>query len=168
MLIQILRHTPTWVFIVFGALIWLGLNQTRARTASIQRVTILPLAMVTLSIYGMTHTFDAIGAYAAWATACVVVAALWLRYAPARNAYYDAVTARFSLPGSWLPLALICGVFVTKYAVGASLAIHPQWRGDLAFAVACATLYGAMSGLFLARTMQLWQIARRTLTVAHA
>jgi len=168
MLIQILTHTPTWVFVLFGVLILLGLNQTRSRTASVSRVTILPLVMVALSIRGLTQAFDHPFAYAGWVTACGVSLTLWLQFAPQRNAHYDIAASRFTLPGSWLPLILVCGVFMTRYTVGVMIAMHPELRSTLPFAVACASLYGAMSGLFMARTLQLWQIARRAHLLAHA
>src|SRR4030095_9490068 len=53
MLIQILLHTPKWVYALFAALLWLGLRQLLAGSASLTRVTLLPIAMTGLSVYGV-------------------------------------------------------------------------------------------------------------------
>ena len=53
MILDILEHTPVWVWIVFAALILLGLQQSRTRDVSIARATILPVVMIVLSLSGV-------------------------------------------------------------------------------------------------------------------
>ncbi|MBK9574434.1 MAG: hypothetical protein IPO43_17780 [Rhodoferax sp.] len=43
---------------------------------------------------------------------------------------YDSWTQRFTLPRSWVPLLLILGIFVTKFAVGAATGLQPGLRGN--------------------------------------
>ena len=42
---------------------------------------------------------------------------------------YDAAERRIHQPGSFVPLALMMGIFFTKYGVGVSLAMHPALVG---------------------------------------
>ena len=79
---------------------------------------------------------------------------------------YDAAMRRFSLPGSWLPLALIMGLFLTKYFVGVVTALQPGLRGDPVFAFGFSVLYGAFSGVFVARAARLWRLASQQGSVA--
>jgi hypothetical protein len=72
---------------------------------------------------------------------------------------YDATNRRFLMPGSMVPLALFMGIFFTKYAVGISIGVQPALAHHANFALAVSTLYGAFSGIFLARAARLWRIA---------
>jgi hypothetical protein len=160
MLLQILAHTPRWVFVLFFALLVLGAKQLSARQATLRRVTVLPLAMVGLSFYGVVSAFASQPlALLAWATGAAASALLLLRRPVPAGTAYDAAARSFSLPGSALPLALMMGIFFTKYAVGASLAISPALAEVSGFALAASGLYGVFSGLFLGRAARLWQLA---------
>jgi hypothetical protein len=53
------------------------------------------------------------------------------------------------------------GIFFTKYAVGATLAMHPEIRHDAAFALAVPLMYGLFSGIFAGRALRLWKLAMR-------
>jgi hypothetical protein len=86
------------------------------------------------------------------------IAAL-LRRKLAPGVRYDAARARFTLPGSAVPLALMMGIFLTKYAVGVALSVAPALSRDAAFAAVVGGLYGAFSGVFGARALRLWRLA---------
>ncbi len=160
MLYQIATNTPRWVWILLGALLWIGLKQATARSASLKRITLMPLAMTALSLYGTVNVFGAdplnLGVWllAASLTATGVLA----QNLPAATRY-DPATQRFSLPGSWVPLVLILGIFITKYVVGATTTLHPELARDAGFSMVFCALYGGFSGVFLARAARLWRLA---------
>jgi hypothetical protein len=58
-----------------------------------------------------------------------------------------------------VPLTLFMGIFITKYAVGISIGMQASLARDVNFALAVSTLYGAFSGIFLARAARLWHMA---------
>ena len=161
MLNQILLNTPSWVWVLLLALIGLGLSQAVGRTASLQRITLLPLVMTGLSLFGTVSAFG-VGSQLllAWLATGGLVAALLLQRRLPDSIRYDAQTRRFTLPGSWLPLALILGIFLTKYVVGAASAMQPTLIRDPVFALALSALYGAFSGVFAGRAARLWRFAR--------
>ena len=157
---QILTHTPLWVFALFFGLVYLGYLQSRTRQVSRGRLIVLPLAMLAWSLYSVWSTFDAhLTALAAWACAWVAVVVIGLAWVPSRRVAYDASTAQFTVPGSWMPLALMMGIFLTKYAVGVALSVAPALSRDAAFAALVGGLYGAFSGVFGARALRLWRLA---------
>lgn len=159
MLHQILANTPRWVWILLAALLWLGLSQTRSRNVTLQRVTLMPLAMTGLSLYGALAVFGATPpVLLVWLLAGSVMTALVLSQALPEGTSYDPATRLFSLPGSWVPLLLIMGIFMTKYVVGALTSMQPALRHDAAVSLGFATLYGAFSGIFLARAARLWRL----------
>jgi len=161
--LQILQHTPSWVFGLFAVLLALGSRQLLPSQAGLRRLTVMPVAMAALSAFGMTSAFGGQpAALAAWAAAAG--AALWLvlqRPLPA-GVHYDRTQMRFSLPGTAVPLVLMMGIFFTKYAVGVQTALHPQLMHQAGIALAVSTLYGAFAGVFLGRSLRLWKLALRS------
>jgi hypothetical protein len=167
MLLQVILHTPKWVFAVFALLVWLGAKQLLSNSVSLTRVTLMPVAMGGLSVYGVLSAFgDSPGALLGWAAAAVVLMALVLQRPLPATTRYDAPTRQFHVAGSAVPLMLMMGIFLTKYVVGAALAMHPELRQQASFAIAIPVLYGAFSGVFVARAVRLWKLAIATDAVA--
>ena len=169
MFIAIVQHTPVWVWGLLSALVWLGLSQTRPRDVSLLRVTILPLAMIALSLSGVFSAFGhfpvALGGWAAGVGAALA----FVRQAVAvRGASWSRETATLRVPGSWLPLGLILALFLIKYAAGVSLALHPALATDASFAGACSLAYGVFSGLFMARALSLRSLAHESRSLLRA
>jgi len=160
MLYQIISLTPTWVFGLFALLLALGLKQSRPGTMSLLRVTLMPVAMTALSIYGTLGAFGAVPeVMMAWLLTAVAFAALVLRQALPKAARFDAATRTVQVPGSWVPLALMMGIFFTKYFVGATLSMQPALASNAAFGIGFAAIYGAFSGVFSARAVRLLRLA---------
>ena len=159
----IVKNTPTWVGGLFAALMVLGFSQARDRAASLVRITIMPIAMTAFSLWGISTAFGASPQFGmvllAWFVAAAVVLAL---VAPGSSkATYDSSARTFAMPGSWLPLVLIVGMFMTKYWVGVETAMQPQLAHDASYTVIVGALYGLFSGAFLGRAARLLKMALR-------
>lgn len=156
MITQILTHTPLWVFGLFFGLVYLGYLQSRTRRVSRQRLIVLPVAMLGWSLYSVWSTFDThLTALAAWACAWGIVVAFGLARAPLQGASYDGETEQFTVSGSWIPLALMMGIFFFKYAVAVVHATNPGVLGTTTAVVVVAGTYGLFSGLFAARALRI-------------
>ena len=161
MLSQILAQTPIWVFALFAALVALGLSQMRTREVPIARAAILPLVMVALSLAGTLNAFPGSRwALASWAAGLILTAWLLSLKPLSNGTVFHAASNTFKLPGSAVPLALMMGIFFTKYAVGASIGINAELVQKPAFAAGVSAAYGLFSGAFLARGIRLWRISR--------
>lgn len=161
----ILRGTPAWVWGLLAALLAVGFSQVRDRTASLARVSVMPLAMGTFSAWGTLSALwsSPLLAQAAvlWLAAAAAALAVVLM-APARTrASYDPASRSYRLPGSFLPLLLVVGIFLVKYVVGVELAMAPRLVQDTQYALTVAGLYGAFSGIFAGRALRLWRLAFR-------
>jgi hypothetical protein len=64
------------------------------------------------------------------------------------------------MPGSWLPLVLLLGLFAIRFGVAVALATTPGFAVDTAFAGFAGLVYGAFSGMFLARALAVWRAVR--------
>lgn len=170
--VTIVQKTPVWVWGLASGLAWLGLSQVRDRRTALARVAVMPVAMLGFAVWGMVSAFGS--------TQLAEVLGLWLASASAMfalvtaltpgsgGARYDAASRRFDVPGSWVPLALILGIFLFKYGVGVELAMQPQLARDTAFALPIAAIYGAFNGLFAARAARLLRLVGRPRAAAVA
>lgn len=169
MLIQIVLHTPAWVWGLLAVLVALGLSQVRDRQLSALRIAILPLVMVALSLSGVLTAFGHLPvALGGWAAGLGLALTFARSLVSVRGARWLADSQTVHVPGSWLPLALIVALFLLKYTAGVSLALHPALAHDAAFAGACSVAYGLFSGLFLARGLGLRAVASQRRAAAAA
>lgn len=160
---QILKSTPTWVWGLFAALLALGLSQVRTREVSAVRMAITPLAMTGFSLWGTVSAFSHSPLFGyvlfAWAAGAVALLALIGTRQPAAGTRYDAAARSFLVPGSWMPMLLILGIFSVKYVVGVELAMQPALAHDGTYTLVAGGLYGLFSGAFAGRALRLFRLA---------
>ena len=156
---QILARTPLWVYVLFVALILLGLWQARTRSFSLARLLILPTVMIAFALYGLLSLFgDRAQALAPWLVALVATTlALMIAGFPKGVTVADG---RFTVPGSWIPLAVIMLIFFLRYAVTVAVQMNPALRDDTALELVAGLLYGLSSGFFTGRTLSIVRSGR--------
>lgn len=156
MLLQILKQTPLWVWGIFAALLYLGYFQSRPHTLAKRRVAILPAIFIGLSAFGVWSAFGATAsAVAGWGAGVALALVLNRRLRLPRVVHYDPAVGKFSLPGSFGPLALMMMIFATRYVVTVALTIDPAFAGSAPFALAASVVYGSLSGAYLARSLRI-------------
>lgn len=158
--VEILRHTPPWVWVLLAALLVLGYLQTRPRRVGIGRAALLPASMLAWSLWGEAASFGSAIALATWGLGVVGAAAAMARLPAPPGARWMAATRSFDLPGSWVPFGLIAALFAVKFGAGASLALQPGLRDDAGFVTGASLAFGAFSGVFAGRALVLLQLAR--------
>jgi hypothetical protein len=161
MLLQILKHTPLWVWGVFAVLLYLGYFQSRPHTLARRRVVILPAVFIVMSALAVWSTFGATApAIAGWSSGVAFALLANRRLRLPRVVHFDAVAGKFSLPGSYGPLTLMMSIFAARYVVGIALAMSPALAASLPFALVVSLAYGALSGTFLARSLRILAAAQ--------
>jgi alpha-beta hydrolase superfamily lysophospholipase len=163
LLVQVFARTPPWLYILFLALVAIGVSQLAARRVGFKRAMLVPSAMIGLSISGVASGFAALPvALLAWGLAAAAATVLLLVKAPRVGTEYEVTTGCFAIPGSTLPLVLIIGIFFTKYTVGVMLVYAPQLAHQMSFALPVSALYGIFSGVFVGQATSLWRLAARS------
>jgi hypothetical protein len=161
----VLKSTPTWVWGLLAGLVVLGLSQVRTRTATFTRIAITPVVMLGLSLWGNISAFgrspDVGFVLALWAGILAVTVIAVMQLPVPAGTQYDERSRTFHLPGSWMPMLLIVGIFLTKYVVGVDLAMQPSLALDSQYVLIVAGLYGVFSGIFAGRAARLWRLASR-------
>jgi hypothetical protein len=163
MLIEIVRHTPYWVWLVLAVLLRRGYALSRPQEVPLPRLALLPAVFALLSLGGVLSSFGARpDALLCWTAGLLLSAYETQRRGAPPGARYLPERQRLALPGSWMPLLLIVLVFALKYTVGVQLALHDGLRHSGWFASGASGAYGGLSGLFLGRALGLWQVWRRS------
>ncbi|MGA0569472.1 DUF6622 family protein [Variovorax sp. VNK109] len=161
-LLAILTHTPAYVFVLFAALLWLGVSQLFTRKVKLLRVAIMGLGMAGLSLYGALSAFPGqLLTLPVWLAVAAVTFFVVQRMPLPAGTQYDGWQQRFTVPGSKVPLALIMAVFFTKYVVGVAMVMQPTLTHDTTAALVISALYGLFSGMFAGRSMRLGKLALR-------
>ena len=169
MIIEILRHTPIWVWVILVGLVAIGSTMLRARAISARRMVILPAAMLVYSLASIMAAFSGnwvtVPAWAAGVLAALLLSR-WLRVSA--DVRYEQATALFHLPGSVAPMFLMIAIFCVKFAIGAAAAIMPAVLTDAQFIAAISIISGLLSGAFLARSLLAFasRVARHNLSLS--
>ncbi len=157
-MMEIISHTPKWVFALLAALIFLGWRQSRDRTAKPAMIFLLPLAMIALSYSGVSSSFGTnLSSAGSWAISLIVTLFVGTRFFPVKGTVYQPDQGVFLLKGSWVPMLLILAIFFTKYFIGFTKAVNPDFiRTDIVI-ISFSLIYGLLSGAFAARALSIWQ-----------
>jgi hypothetical protein len=156
LILQILYHTPIWVFVLFFVLLVFGLMQTRTRTVRRIPAFLLPAGMIALSLAGINSSFGLRPlALASWAIALAIAAVIGYALFRDKRVEYDATEKKFFVPGSWVPLAVIMAIFFAKYAYAVMHALSADVISTSSFVAVLSGVYGLLSGYFAARALNL-------------
>ncbi len=156
---------PVWPFAILAGLVLLGVRQSRDRVIEPGAMARMALAMLAFSLYGVTTAFGA-SALPVLAWAVGFAASVFLGgpvLAPrglAREG--DAVRVR----GSWLPLALMVGIFVAKFALGFATGVGAHVLQAAWFVAMASAVFGMFSGAFAARALAVQRFVRGARAVA--
>lgn len=160
-MLQILSHTPAWVFALFACLLVFGLMQARSRNVKAVVAYVLPAGMVALSLSGIESSFGFKPApLAAWAVGLTIIAFTGYKLFPHKGISFNSAKGTFFIPGSWVPLVVIMAIFFTKYAFAVMQGFGLAAARSPATALALSLVYGCLSGYFVARAVNLLVAAR--------
>jgi hypothetical protein len=163
MITEMLKHTPTWVFVLFLVLLAAGYLQSKTRAVNRNVIALLPITMLALSFYGVLSAFGASPlSIIAWLIGVAAAVELGVKIGMPRGVSFAMETELFSVPGSWLPLILMMTIFLTKYTVNVMLARQLPMVTELLFVEIISFWYGLLSGLFLARGLVIWRARKAT------
>lgn len=155
---SVIANIPVWVFAVLLGLLLLGWRQARPRVVAPAAAGAIAVAMVALSLHGVATSFGAQPiALAAWAAGIAVSVTAGRRVFDPQG--LARVGHAIRVPGSWLPLALMMGVFAAKFALGFARGVGSAVVAEPGFVVASGLAFGLLSGGFAARALAIRRFA---------
>jgi hypothetical protein len=162
-IINIIGHTPIWVFPLIVAVLWLGGVNLRERTVPLRSLFIFPLVMLVLSIGNSIGTgAGPVTALAVWIFSAAIGAVAGWHLTQGPRAIEPA-SGRIVLPGSVVPLAVCGALIVLRYTFGYLYGRYPELHADKDYALALiaggALLGGVMLGRYGRLCLWYWQAA---------
>ena len=148
--IDIITHTPLWVWPLLAYTLFVGWRMTRDRIVAPWRLFIMPAIAAPLAMASLLSSGNTLAELAGFATgvASGVVAGLTVaRRRPARL----RDDGRLALSGDWLPLALMIGLFAVRYASGIAVGIDPRIADHPAFMFAGLFTSGLFAAVMIVR-----------------
>ena len=143
--IEIITHTPLWVWALLGWLIWQGVQALQQRTQPLWRALVVPAIFFVMGLRRLFVANDGALAPLLWLVAAAGFGALAWTHGP-RVIAVDRAQGLITRPGSATPLLRNVLVFLLQYAVAATSAIHLDPNGF--GALASYAVSGATSGYF--------------------
>ena len=148
-ILDILTHTPLWVWAVFAVVIFLGFTRTRDRTVSLWRLLLMPVALVVVSLSGL------MGAGLAALPAILVGFAIggvagWLLERD--GASRRVAGGRLWLRGEWISLLQVLVILVFRYCTSVASILNPTLATDPAWHLVTAFVSSLLGALFVGRT----------------
>lgn len=150
---------PHWPLFILAGLLALGIRQSRDRVVRPATLVGLALAMLALSLYGVTATFGAEALpVLAWSAGLAAVLMLGGRALTPQG--LARVGDAVHLPGSWVPLGLMMGIFSARFGLGFAAGVHAQVVQEPVFIALMSLGLGLLSGGFAARAMAVQRAMR--------
>ena len=161
LLVQILSHTPIWVYALFFVLLAFGLMQTRTRTVGKILALLLPVGMIALSLGGINSSFGLTTIpLVAWGMAVAIATAVGYFFFRDKRIHYVAADGKFFIPGSWVPLVVMMAIFFAKYVYAVMHASNAEVIATPIFIGTLSAVYGLLSGYFASRAVNLIALAQ--------
>nr|WED68534.1 hypothetical protein PJ912_23015 [Pectobacterium colocasium] len=160
-LLIILRHTPYWVWIVLGYLIYAGIKASQPRRQSLARMLVVPIVFMVWGVSAIFHTLLiplAAGRRISadvdrWAGHRVDVGKTSGAYRPESRV--------FQRTGSWWPLGLMLLTFCSRFYFSVQLARFPALAHDPAFCLLSGAASGITAGIFSGVSLRLLNQMRK-------
>ncbi|MFZ2236588.1 MAG: DUF6622 family protein [Dokdonella sp.] len=158
MILEILTHTPTWVFVLFAVIVSMGVKRLSDGERDVRRVCLVPILFIVFGVLRLSQHDDAM-ATSAWLIAAAAGTVVGCMVRP--TMCVAAGRHRIFLAGSAWPLARIVVIFVAHYFLNVAAVLSFDHRVD--FMRLDATVSGMAAGFFagwLWRFVQAYRVAK--------
>jgi uncharacterized protein with PQ loop repeat len=136
-MMQVISHTPFYVWPLFAYLLWGGWKSTKTYSISWKSLLIMPAIMFLWSIYAIITRYGSL-----------TVRGLQLKFDKKRNL--------IEIAGNWTPMILSMSIFSLRYFLGAAYGLYPDLAGNTALLI-LENVATAVSGMFTGRLVGYWQ-----------
>lgn len=156
-LLEVVKRTPFYVWIILVLLIMRGLNASRDNELSLPRMLIFPTVFIVWALEEVVAHFGFPGmsilVYAVFAV--VGAPAGYVLYSHFRHFYQkDRVIYR---TGTYMPMFVMMANFIVKYALNIAMSINPGVYGSMGFNLFYSLMCGFMVGLSLGGILQAYR-----------
>ena len=166
-IVNIIGHTPVWVFPLIVVVLWLGSVNLRERNVPLRSLLVFPAVMLVLSIGNSIGTSAGpLMALGTWLFSAAIGAAVgWYLTQRPRGIEpkIEPKSGQIIVPGSVIPLLVCVALITLRYAFGYLYGRYPDLRADQNYALALIAGGALLGGVLLGRYGRLgrwyWQAA---------
>lgn len=167
---RLLTGIPAWVPVLLLGLLWAGHRLSRPRLVKPGSQVGMALGLLALSAQGVWSAFGALPvaplALLAWAGAYGLALVAGARRIAACGGLI-AHGGRVQLPGSWLPMVAMLGIFGVKFGLGLAAGLHAAQLADVAWVATASAALGTCSGLLGSRALAALRCAAAARAAAY-
>ena len=159
-LIEIIAHTPLWVWPLLAASLWLGWQVSKTRVVTLPRLIILPATIFTMSIMTLLSLGPNGFGIPIWAGSVLIGITLgWFSY---RNNDFaiDREHGLLKLPGEWKTVGLIVVIFAFRFYWSYKLATAPELVAISTATTSYIGFNGMLSGIFIGWQLRCFHLYR--------
>ncbi len=156
---DILLHTPKWVFLLFFFLLYLSYIQINDRKLSKSRVFIVPIVMVCFSVFSIFSTFD-LNLKNILIYILSLALGIFLNKILRFPSILKVENGFFLVKGGFhYPILIMC-VFFTKYFLGVISSVNPTLLLQNNFIISMLVLFGIYTGIFFRRLILIYKLSK--------
>src|SRR5579862_1096383 len=127
-ILDVVGHTPLWVWAAFAFIAFMGWQRTRDRTVTLWRFLLFPAVMIVIAASGFAHAALGIALPAILVGLAVGGVAGWLLERD--GATRRLPNGRLWLRGEWWSLVQVLAIFGFRYATNVAATVDPALGSD--------------------------------------
>lgn len=146
-----ISQTPTWVFVIFAYVLYVGIKGLGTRVAPIWKLAVVPFIFAVLGVHGLVHMVgDEPLAWAMFGISLLVGGLAGWKIS--KTGIVEPLPGKqVKLSGSPVTLILVLLIFASKYALGFWMATGTAVAQSVPFMLTDAGVTGLVIGMFLGR-----------------
>jgi non-heme chloroperoxidase len=145
--LDIIVHTPLWVWPLFALVLWLGWSARKPRTVHPLRLAALPLVGLGVTIAGVVQSAAPAFTLVGWLVGLLL--SLPIGHAVGRRREVRRQDGRVWIAGSWFLLGFALSIFVARYALGVTFGVWPRLALQPAWIAGAGAVGGVIAGIGL-------------------
>lgn len=122
-----MASVPTWVYLLFLALLYLGIRRCFTTVVKVKQLVILPAALAWLSLDGLWRSLS-LTYHSLWSYFIGFIIGFGLGFLQLRNVQIrgDKSQNLIEIPGDWMYLTFILVFFIIEFIINYAIAVTPS------------------------------------------
>jgi pimeloyl-ACP methyl ester carboxylesterase len=146
--LDIVLHTPLWVWPLLALVLWLGWSARLARTVHPLRLAALPLVGLGMTAAGILQSAMPRVTLAGWLVGLLLTLPAGFAVGRRRDVRHEP-GGRVWVDGGWFALGFAISIFVARYALGVTFGIWPQLARQPEWILGAGIVGGVIAGVGL-------------------
>lgn len=157
--LNILRHTPFWAFLILALVVWRSVGACSDHFVSTRKVVWMPLGMQAWALWRVLASPAQLSvASLAWGACMLISVTMCRRLGYPRGLWLDAAAENVFVPGSRLIPLMMLAMYALHFSGEVLTVMRPALAQQPSTVIAFSLAYGMIGGLFMARTLAIWQL----------